>query len=329
MKRLNITAILFLVFLFLFSGIAAGCGKYKSENTGYALFYLNKQREKIVSKPYDPESTDTDALIKEYIARMSEDSDDVEYQKIFPDNVKIARYEYTDHQLYLYFNKAYGDIPAPEEVLCRGAVVHNMMQIHDIDGVSIYVDNLPLTDANGVEVGILTNDSFVENPGEQINNIQEANLTLYFASATGDGLVKETQHVYYSGNTSIEKLIMERLLDGPKSSNARSAIPDTTQLVSVSVMNGACLVNLDDGFLTQNFEIKEDVIIYSIVDSLTELDTINTVQIAVNGKTDITYRDKMSLGEYYKKNLDLVIEDGDDVEVVQKQEKEGLLDTGE
>jgi len=30
-----------------------------------------------------------------------------------------------------------------------------------------------------------------------------------------------------------------------------------------------------------------------------------------------------------KKNLDLVIEDGDDVEVVQKQEKEGLLDTGE
>lgn len=329
MKRLNITAILFLVFLFLFSGIAAGCGKYKSENTGYALFYLNKQREKIVSKPYDPESTDTDALIKEYIARMSEDSDDVEYQKIFPDNVKIARYEYTDHQLYLYFNKAYGDIPAPEEVLCRGAVVHNMMQIHDIDGVSIYVDNLPLTDANGVEVGILTNDSFVENPGEQINNIQEANLTLYFASATGDGLVRETQHVYYSGNTSIEKLIMERLLDAPKSSNARSAIPDTTQLVSVSVMNGACLVNLDDGFLTQNFEIKEDVIIYSIVDSLTELDTINTVQIAVNGKTDITYRDKMSLGEYYKKNLDLVTEDGDDVEVVQKQEKEGLLDTGE
>ena len=71
------------------------------------------------------------------------------------------------------------------------------------------------------------------------------------------------------------------------------------------------------------------MIIYSIVDSLTELDTINTVQIAVNGKTDITYRDKMPLGEYYKKNLDLVIEDGDDVEVVQKQEKEGLLDTGE
>ncbi len=127
MKRLNITAILFFGISVSVFRHCRRLWKYKSENTGYALFYLNKQREKIVSKPYDPESTDTDALIKEYIARMSEDSDDVEYQKIFPDNVKIARYEYTDHQLYLYFNKAYGDIPAPEEVLCRGAVVHNMM----------------------------------------------------------------------------------------------------------------------------------------------------------------------------------------------------------
>ena len=87
-----------------------------------------------------------------------------------------------------------------------------MMQIEGVEGVSMYVDNLPLKDANGVEVGILTNDSFVENPGEKINNIQEANLTLYFASENGDGLVRETQHVYYSSNTSIEKLVMEQLL---------------------------------------------------------------------------------------------------------------------
>ena len=106
----------------------------------------------------------------------------------------------------------------------RGAIVHNMMQIEGVEGVSMYVDNLPLKDANGVEVGILTNDSFVENPGEKINNIQEANLTLYFASENGDGLVRETQHVYYSSNTSIEKLVMEQLLDGPRSSNAQAAI---------------------------------------------------------------------------------------------------------
>ena len=46
---------------------------------------------------------------------------------------------------------------------------------------------------------------------------------------------------------------MEQLLDGPRSSNAQAAIPFGTNLVSVSVMDGVCLVNLDEGFLAQNF----------------------------------------------------------------------------
>lgn len=328
MRKLIRFGILLFVLISMGSMLTA-CKKEKAESSGYSMYYLNKQRTKIVNKPYDPSATDTEGLIEEFITQMSEKTDDVDYQQILPDKVEIERYEYTDHQLYLYFNKEYGKIAPLEEVLCRGAIVHNMMQIEGVEGVSMYVDNLPLKDANGVEVGILTNDSFVENPGEKINNIQEANLTLYFASENGDGLVRETQHVYYSSNTSIEKLVMEQLLDGPRSSNAQAAIPFGTNLVSVSVMDGVCLVNLDEGFLAQNFEIREDVIIYSIVDSLTELDTVKTVQIAVNGKTNLTYRDKMSLKKYYKRNLDLVTEEGDDVEIVQKQEKEGLLDSGE
>jgi germination protein M len=192
-----------------------------------------------------------------------------------------------------------------------------------------YVDNQPLTDANGVEVGMMTNDSFVDNPGEKINSIQEADIVLYFASQTGDGLVKETQHVYYSSNISTEKLVMERLLEGPESENARASIPSGTGLISVSVMDGVCFVNLDENFLVQNYEIREDVIIYSIVDSLTELSTVDTVQISVNGETNLVYRDKMSLTDYYRRNLELVTEDGENVEINQQEEKEGFLDSGQ
>lgn len=307
----------------------AGCGRNAADDSEYALYCLNNQKTKIVSQAYEPEASDTEGLIEEFIARMCEDTADADYQNIFPENVTIERYEYENNQLQLYFNAAYSEIPSSEEILTRGAVVHTMMQIDGVRGVSLYVDNQPLKNAKGEDVGILTNDSFVENPGEKINNIQEADLTLYFASEAGDGLVRESQHVYYSSNTSIEKLVMEQLLDGPRSSNARSAIPEGTGLVSVSVMDGVCLVNLDDGFLSQNFEINESVVIYSIVDSLAELDTVNTVQIAVNGKTNITYREKLSLEDSYQQNLDLVVEEGEDVEVVQNQEREGLLDPSE
>jgi germination protein M len=319
-----------LLFLFiLLAVLAAGCGKKKVEESRYSLFYLNNQKTKIVSMAYEPTAVTEDGLIDEFLEMISTETNSVDYRKVFPEAVKIERYEYVDSQLYLYFNKAYNDMASSEEVLCRGAIVHTLMQIEGVSGIVFYVDNQPLTDANGVEVGMMTNDSFVDNPGEKINSIQEADIVLYFASQTGDGLVKETQHVYYSSNISTEKLVMERLLEGPESENARASIPSGTGLISVSVMDGVCFVNLDENFLVQNYEIREDVIIYSIVDSLTELSTVDTVQISVNGETNLVYRDKMSLTDYYRRNLELVTEDGENVEINQQEEKEGFLDSGQ
>ena len=114
-------------------------------------------------------------------------------------------------------------------------------------------------------------ESFVENPGEQINTIQNTNLTLYFSNQAGDGLVKETRRVHYSSNISLEKLIMEQLLEGPESKNARSAIPSGTKLMSVSLVDGVCYVSFDENFKNQDYSVNEAIVIYSIVDSLSEL----------------------------------------------------------
>ena len=46
--------------------------------------------------------------------------------------------------------------------------------------------------------------------------------------------------------------------------------------------------------------------IYSIVNSLTELPTISKVQISVNGDTGGVYRDSYSLGSMYERNLTYV-----------------------
>ena len=130
----------------------------------------------------------------------------------------------------------------------------------------------------------MNQDSFIENPGEQINSIQCTTLKLYFANETGDGLVEETRSdVYYSSNVSMEKLIM------------------------VSVVDGVCYVSLDENFKNQDYQVNEAVVIYSIVDSLTELSTISKVQISVNGDTSGTYRDNFKLSDMYDRNLDYVV----------------------
>ena len=207
--------------------------------------------------------------------------------------------------------------------------MRTLTQVEGVECLSFYVGEDPLTDGSGNLVGVMTNDSFIENPGEQINSIQTSTIVLYFANKKGNGLVQETQEVHHSSNISLEKLVIEHLLEGPKSKNAQSAIPEGTKLVGVSVLDGVCYVNLDDAFRNQNYSIEEPVVIYSIVDSLSEISTINKVQISVNGNTKGVYRDSFALDELYERNLDYVEEVNNSEMKVNDVKGEGEEDTSE
>lgn len=288
---------------------AAGCQK-REEESAYHIEYLNKEKDRIIEVDYEPKTSDTDntdEMIREFLEVLSSESDNVEYRKPIPNDVEVISYVLDGVLLMLNFDADYNKMSAVEEVLCRAAVVRTMTQIKGVDCVSFSVADTPLTDAKGTIVGSMNQDSFIENPGEQINSIQDATLTLYFSNENGDRLIKETrEEVYYSSNVSLEKLVMEQLLEGPQAGGAKSALPEGTKLISVSVVDGVCYVSLDETFKNQDYKTNEAVVIYSIVNSLTELPTINKVQISVNGDTSGVYRDHFSLSDMYERNLDFV-----------------------
>lgn len=299
-----------LLFLFpLLLLLLCGCGEKQETTAGYHAYYINKEGTKIVETAYDIKAKKEDEICKELFQTLTTAPDSIEYTKAIPSSVNVTGYDLSETQLIVNFDSSYYTMDAMTEVLCRAAVVRTMMQAPTVTCVSFYVDGVPLTDENGTVVGVMTEESFVENPGEQINAFQETSVTLYFSNLEGNGLVKETQTVHYSSNISVEKLVIERLLEGPKSKNARATIPPGTKLVSVSTVDGICYVNLDEGFLNQNYEIQESIVMYSIIDSLSELSTVNKVQISVNGDTNGKYRDEFSFGTLYDRNLDYLIVD--------------------
>ncbi len=295
----------------------AGCTNTQSESgSKYHIEYLNKEKTGIVDVDYEPASTETDGMIEEFLEALASAPESVECRKTIPSDVNVTSYYLDGVLLTLNFSPAYQNLSETEEVLCRAAIVRTMTQIPGVECVAFLVGDTPLTDKDGNVVGAMTQESFIENPGEQINSIQNAVLTLYFANEDGSGLVKETREVHYSSNISMEKLIMEQLLEGPAVSGAQSAIPTGTKLVTISVVDGICYVSLDETFRNQNYEIAEGVVIYSIVDSLSELPTINKVQISINGDTSGNYRDTFALEQMYDRNLDYVVqaEDAEEVE---------------
>lgn len=286
--------------------VLGGCKSEKKETDGYQIYYLNAEQTKISGKAYDTKETDTEKLVAEFLKALAKDPEDVDYRKPIPNEVELLKTKLEGNQLSIWFDTDYYNMDAASEVLCRAAIVRTVTQIPDVNCVSIFIGDSPLVDAKNNVVGLMTAESFVENPKEQINSLREATITLYFSNKNGDGLVTEKRDVHYSSNISMEKLIVEQLLKGPEKKDAKSAIPSGTKLVSVSAVDGVCYVNFDEGFTNQDYEIQEPIVIYSIVNSLSELSTVSKVQISVNGSTKGVYRDSYKLDKVYERNLDYV-----------------------
>lgn len=286
-----------------------GCGGKKEKKGEYQIYYLNMDMSKLVAESYDGVAVENKELADELLLRLQSAPKSSKLRKTIPENIKVNSFILHGPYLYVDFSEEYKELEKTEELLIRAAVVKTLIQAGVCSLVTFTVDSEPLLTEDGTLVGTMSEDSFVENPGKQINSSIETTLTLYFSNKNGTELVKEKRNVHHSTNVSMEKLIMEQLIEGPKKSGTLSTVPAGTKLISASVVDGVCYVNLSDSIKNQNAEVNEEIILYSIVNSLTEVQGVTKVQISINGSTDEKLRYTYDLSKMYEKELKYLKED--------------------
>lgn len=262
-----------------------GCKPVSREHDA-KIYYVNTDKTGITAVDYDFTSEGSMKQVAEAIKMLSADPDEIDYITTIPAGLDLKRWELNDGTLELYFVGEYDSLDVYTEVLVRAAIVKTLVQIDKVKSVAFYVNNVPLVDSAGETVGAMTADTFIDDFGQETDSLLSTELTLYFASADGMSVVAENREVYYSRNVSLEKLVMEQLLKGPEDDRLLSALPKDTKLNSISISdNGVCIANFDASLETTVTGVTENVTLYSIVNSLTELDSIKQVQILVNGET--------------------------------------------
>ena len=283
----------------LFSMILlCACGK-KEQETGriYHIYSLNNEETAIASHDYRTETTDQEILLQELLEQLSAPADKLQYRAPLSGNVQLLSESITEEQLLLDFSEEYYRQPVTTEVLTRAAIVRTLSQIDGVAHISFQVKEEPLTDTYGNVIGVMNADMFIDNDGNEINTYEKAKLLLYFAN----------ENVVYSSNISMERLVVEQLLLGPqKNETGYAVLNPSTKILSVTVKDGTCYVNLDTSFWTKSYNVSSDVMIYSIVNSLTELSSVNRVQITIDTEGAVDLKDHASLQPSYELNLDLV-----------------------
>ncbi len=306
MKKVRNYLVLFL--LVMVGVFCTGCGEEtvpSGSMSGYMVYYLNASGNQLVGNLYEPVATEKEAMVEEFITALNTVPADLECQSAMPSQVATMGFRVDSNVLHVYADANYALMNAVQEILCRAALTKTLTQIPGIDYLMIYCAEQPIVDGAGNPVGMLVAADFVDSIRD-VNSFERTEMTLYFANEAGDELVKETREVMRSTNTSVEKLIVEQLIEGPEVGGRYATIPSNVKLLSVSVNDSVCSINLDGAFLNNTLEVKEYIPIYSIVNSLAELSTVSRVQIRINGSEDAVFRDLVPLNTLFERNYDYV-----------------------
>lgn len=299
-----------LILLILSATLLSACKKddkdILNDRKEVNVYYFDTKTSGIVSEPYVPQGETKAELVDELLEKLKQAPGNVIYKSALPESVTVKEaYFNLDGRLTINFESNYSSLTGIPEVLCRAAIVKTLCQIPGVELIEFNVNGQPLKDSNDVVVGFLTAKDFIDN----IEDEMSYKVNLYFANEQGDALIQVTSDVYYNGTGTIEELVIKQLINGPTELGVYDTIPEGTTLLNVTTNEGICTVDFNEKFLERLPNITDEVAIYSVVNTLVELNNVNKVQFKINGQTQKTYREGTPFDKYFERNLTLIDND--------------------
>ncbi|MQN01615.1 MAG: GerMN domain-containing protein [bacterium LCO1.1] len=286
------------------------CGqKNKTKlNKGFIkVYYLNQMKTALYPVTEKPKGNSARKRISNLLEELSSPKSDKDYTNSIPDQVIIRNFTLKKKQLVISFSHDYETLTKVEEVLLRASVVKTLVQLPEVDSVTFRIVDESLLDSAGNAIGAMTDESFVDDFDFEQDATKAVTLTLYCPASDGSGLIKESREAHINENVPIAQAVLSQLSKKPDSKNADVTLPASVKVLSVNVNDGICYVDLDSSLENAGGNVPENMRIYSIVDSLCQLDQINRVQIIIGSGDDAKVVNDSKNNSTYSPNYNLVV----------------------
>ncbi len=290
----------YILFVLMLGCVLGGCqDKAQEKKEGkYTLYQVAEDKNGLQATAYQVESEldDTVSIVGELLEN-------------FP-KIDVRDFQIKEKQLSLYFSSAYRNYQGVDEVLLRAAIVKTLCQVDGVEYVEFLVEGDPLV-VDGEQVGVMSRLSFMDSIGGD-GYTQDKYVTLYFADTSGTGMREISSKLTYDMTVPLARLLVEKLLEGPEdltdvnTSDLRQTVPEGTVLNSLTIRDNVCYVDFSKEFEYVQAEVKSEIVIYSIVNTLCELSDVNKVQFTIDGEQKEVYGDTKEFNTPFERNLDLV-----------------------
>lgn len=220
-------------------------------------------------------------------------------KSLIPNDLDLKSVEVIGKKAVITLTSKYNELEMKDKRMFKNLLVRTLTTIDDIGALKIKVEDEVLV------VNELTRDEGFT--VEKLDAMDNEKIKFYFADEETAELKEEIRTVKMDEIEDLPKYIVETLLKGPNTKHYISTIPEGTKLNSVKVENGICYVDFSREFIdNQKYGSDgEEFTIYSIVNSLTEVENIEKVQFLIDGKIEAVYS-HMEIGKPISKRIKLV-----------------------
>ena len=154
----------------------------------------------------------------------------------------------------------------------------------------------------------ISNEITEYTPAEELSDdeIRKTIISLYFKNIETNSLVAEAKCIdakeLYKEPYSY---LINMLITGPENGKLESAIPEGTKVNSCALKGNILYVDLSKEFIDNapsGIE-EESMVIYSIVNTITELNEVSGIKFLINGEGNQSFKDgKISFKDIFAKN---------------------------
>ena len=248
------------------------------------LYFLNETEDTIIEEPRKIKYTNDKNLTSSVLNELKIGPKNQKNKPIFEDNVSINNIVRNNMDITVDLSKEFKKANNTKKLHTTYAIVKSLCQLPKVDTVLVTCDKGSITLSDGTVIGPLS-DKDIDLVTDSITK-DSKRIVLYFSDKNGDCLLAENRTIKITDTNPIELYIVNELIKGTQSSETKSIIAPDTELISAQTTDTVCFVNFKSGFIEKNSgdEKKEKLIIYSIVNSLCDVDGIDSVQFLIDGK---------------------------------------------
>ena len=299
-KDIRIFGAIMIAVLFMF--IAAGYldgEHFDAENyLVVGVYFLNPATSKLEPELRTISRGTNEGMANELLDILIEGPRNNSLVKTIPDFVKLHDGQLIEnlYRLKLEFMTDGEVMTTEEELFFKSSLCWTMTELKEqperpelpiIKDVHIYINEREMLNADGSPVGLLNRDNIIVNKIISPFRSEMYRALLYFADSGYTRLVPEERLILVS--TDIAWHVVEQIIAGTSRPEHFATVPPETSIREVTTDGDICYVNLSADVFSRAMAPNGDMLltIYSVVNSLTELDGIRRVQFLIDSRTPV------------------------------------------